>query len=188
LRQGSLERLHGLVGRQLLGRERRAVGHSRVLIRSRLGGVILRLQPRQPRHDPGLDAPAALTIANPVLQNAVEQRAPFLRRAATVAAGELEHRVLDAVEGVFIVPQGDARHTESALLYAGEKAVECPHLLQNRFLHGRLRPVVPPQGRHNDGWGPGKRGEANRSRHARPRTRGLRDYNARGWDRLTTTL
>ena len=129
---------------------------------------VLRFQPGQPRHDPGLDAPPALTIANPVLQNAVEERAPFLARAAAVAACELEHRVLNAVESVFVVPQSDAGHTEGALLDAREKPVECPRLLQNRFLHGRSGPVVPSQGEDLSGEGHGKLGEANRSRHRQP--------------------
>src|SRR6185503_1304923 len=110
LRQAPFQSLHGLVCRQLLRGERRAVRNRRVLIRGCLASFVLRLQPGQPGHDPGLDAPPALTIANPVLQNAVEERAPFLARAAAVAACELEHRVLNAVEGVFVVPQSDAGH------------------------------------------------------------------------------
>jgi hypothetical protein len=55
------------------------------------------------------------------LQDALEQHRPFDGWLCAVFFGELEHRVLNDIECVFLVAHGENRLLESAAFYAGEK-------------------------------------------------------------------
>lgn len=119
--QRLLERTHRLV--HLEPRHRLRLRARRLGDRVRLL-VLIVSAPRQPRHHAAAHRPPPLHVADPVLQDSVEQRLPLLRAAVRVGARELQHRVLHRIQRIFLVAQARKRELESLELDAREEPVE----------------------------------------------------------------
>ena len=101
LRQRLLQSAHHLVGFNLHRGLRGIIGR----LLQRIAAFIVLPVPRNPRHNAlAHDAPA-LHVADPILQDAIEQRLPFLGGTRGVAVCQLHHRVLHRIEGVRLMPQ-----------------------------------------------------------------------------------
>ncbi len=137
--QRLFEHCHGLVGRQQL---RGSGERSGTASYGSAASSSSAFQPGSQLMSLRAHVPAALTVANPVLQNAVEQRPPFLARPLGIATRQLQHRVLYDIQRIVVVAHGDPGDAESALLDADEKAIQRAHLIQSLFLHGGLRLAV----------------------------------------------
>ena len=87
--------------------------------------VILVVAPkRQPRDHAAPHGPAALHVPDPVLEDPVEQRLPFLRGPIGVRARKLQHRVLHGIQRIVLVTQRRLGDLECLQLDAGQKLVQ----------------------------------------------------------------
>ena len=164
-----LERLHGFIDLHSLTRpefsaRRRLdwVGQLFVFVCAR----------RQPGHHAGSDRAPALAIADPVVEDPVEERRPLRRRPRCVATRELQHRILHDVERIIDVAYRDLCDFEGATLDARQELLELARLIQNRLLRSACR-LLSKQGgksarqrnrriRHGDTTPPGCRHERSR--------------------------
>src|SRR5580658_1758258 len=91
----------------------------------RIGRVLLVVgAPWHIGHHAVTDAAPSLHVAYSIFQDAIEQRAPFLRRPGGVARAQLQHRVLHHVERIGFVTQRDLCDPESLALHARQKRFE----------------------------------------------------------------
>jgi hypothetical protein len=75
-----------------------------------------------------------LEISDAILENAIEQGTPFSARPVAIPAGELQHRVLDDIQGVRVVADRDACDSIRAPLHIDQKTLEFARLLQTLLL------------------------------------------------------
>src|SRR5262245_45052683 len=119
--QSTLEDFERLLGHQPLARCR--IGGRHALDRICALAFII-ADARQPREYARANLAASLTIANAVLQDAVEERSPFFGRTLAIAPRELQHRVLNDVERIVVVTDGDPGNAKRPLLYARQESLE----------------------------------------------------------------
>src|SRR5262245_28939191 len=104
----------------MLRRRRPAVGDALV----RIVRLVLVGPARPPREQARAHFATTQAIADTVLENAKEERPPLLARASPVTARELKHRVLNDVERIVIVANGDPGDSVRPLFDIEQKTVE----------------------------------------------------------------
>ena len=78
----------------------------------------------EPHHDAVAHGLASMPVANPVLQDPVEQRRPFGAVAIAVLAHQLDHRILHEVQRLIPVAHADFGDTQGTPFHFGQKPVE----------------------------------------------------------------
>ena len=101
----------------------------RQILAGRLGdgiGVIIIFvaAERHPGHDPTTHGAAALHVADAIFQDPVEERLPLRLGAPGIGARKLQHRVLDRVQRIILMPQAGLRDLVRLQFHARQKLVE----------------------------------------------------------------
>src|SRR5690606_26167674 len=113
--------------------------------------------PRQPAENPRPHLAPSLEVADAIAQDSIEERTPFLGRARSIAARELQHGILDDVQGIIVIAHGDAGNAIGTPLHLGKKTFELARFGQAALLRyllivqahrsrERIRPAHSPCG------------------------------------------
>ncbi len=75
-----------------------------------------------------------MPVTNPVLQDAIEERRPFLLRVARVFPRQLDHRILHEIQRLVAIAHRDFCESQGPPFHARQELVELPFALQRSRL------------------------------------------------------